>query len=196
MVDLRVERAHRQHPRLLRCAGLTLIFSRVFPMEKACVDLLLPIPCVVVLDIRNACVAWLSQVLKRHVSLLVVWTAYYFNKCTARGHANHADRMVGLVDLGSSVAEHALQAKKNPIIKIQRAHQQLLRAGLMQNVVSLELQNNGLTGVLPAELAALPAAKLLDVSGNALSGPLPLDWSRAKPLTLLLASGNALTGKP
>ena len=70
----------------------------------------------------------------------------------------------------------------------------MLCAGLMQNVVSLELQNNGLTGVLPAELAALPAVKLLDVSGNALSGGLPLDWSRATPLTLLMASGNSLTG--
>lgn len=67
-------------------------------------------------------------------------------------------------------------------------------AGLMVNLVSLELQSNTLEGTLPAGLAALPALKLLDASGNRLSGALPADWSAARPLTLLMLASNALTG--
>ena len=70
------------------------------------------------------------------------------------------------------------------------------RAGLMQNLVSLELQGNSLQGALPASLAALPGLKLLDASNNALAGPLPGDWGGASQLTLLMLPGNMLTGQP
>jgi hypothetical protein len=67
-------------------------------------------------------------------------------------------------------------------------------AGLMQNLVSLELQGNSLQGSFPAELAAMPALKLLDLTNNALGGQLPADWSGSPWLTLLMLSGNLLTG--
>ena len=75
------------------------------------------------------------------------------------------------------------------------AHAAAYGAGLMQSLVSLELQGNNLQGVLPGSLAALPGLKLLDASNNFLAGPLPPDWSGASQLTLLMLPGNLLTGE-
>jgi hypothetical protein len=69
------------------------------------------------------------------------------------------------------------------------------RAGLMQNLVSMELDGNSLEGTLPNGLAAMSSLKLLDLSSNYLTGTLPADWTGSPRLTLLLLGNNLLTGK-
>ena len=67
--------------------------------------------------------------------------------------------------------------------------------GLMQNLVSMELDGNSLEGTLPNGLAAMKSLKLMDLSSNYLSGTLPADWTGSPRLTLLLLGNNLLTGK-
>lgn len=69
------------------------------------------------------------------------------------------------------------------------------RAGLMQNLVSMELDGNSLEGTLPNGLAAMSSLKLLDLSSNYLTGTLPADWTGSPRLTLLLLGNNLLTGE-
>lgn len=66
--------------------------------------------------------------------------------------------------------------------------------GLMQNLVSMELDANNLEGTLPAAWAAFKSLKLMDLSTNYLTGALPTDWTGSPNLTLLLLGNNGFQG--
>jgi len=68
-------------------------------------------------------------------------------------------------------------------------------AGLIQNLVSMELDGNSLQGTLPAGLAAMKSLKLMDLSANYLTGALPADWTGSPNLALLVLGDNSLTGE-
>lgn len=67
--------------------------------------------------------------------------------------------------------------------------------GLMQNLVSMELDANNLEGTLPAAWAAMKSLKLMDLSTNYLTGSLPADWTGSPNLTLLLLGDNGFQGE-
>ena len=61
-------------------------------------------------------------------------------------------------------------------------------------VTRLNLDQNGLRGVLPAALGDLTALELLHLSGNRLSGAIPADLGRLANLKWLALFGNQLSG--
>ena len=58
-------------------------------------------------------------------------------------------------------------------------------------VTSLELGNNGLTGIIPVELAQLEHLVTIDFSGNELSGSIPSELAQLSQLTGLMLQDNA-----
>ncbi|CAB9505672.1 leucine Rich Repeat [Seminavis robusta] len=63
------------------------------------------------------------------------------------------------------------------------------------NMTSLELENVGLNGPLPMELASLPELKRLRLAGNVLYGTIPISYSSFPSLTSLDLEHNKLSGK-
>ena len=61
-------------------------------------------------------------------------------------------------------------------------------------VTRLELNENGLTGRMPAELGGLDNLRSLELSWNRLTGPIPPELGRLGNLTALYLHGNGLTG--
>jgi len=61
-------------------------------------------------------------------------------------------------------------------------------------VVRLELDDNALSGTVPAELGSLPELKRLDLPDNRLTGPIPVDLGNLTNLTNLELDDNELTG--
>ena len=61
-------------------------------------------------------------------------------------------------------------------------------------VIRLHLDNNGLTGPIPAELGNLDQLLTLDLSANALTGPIPAQLGSLGQLVGLSLAGNRLTG--
>ena len=62
------------------------------------------------------------------------------------------------------------------------------------HTVSLDLQDNALSGEIPAELVSFTNLEHLRLNDNQLSGEIPASLSRLENLTLLHLSGNQLTG--
>ncbi len=62
-------------------------------------------------------------------------------------------------------------------------------------VVLLELDGNGLSGPLPAELGNLAHLEWLDLSSNGLTGPVPAEVANLDRLRLLYLEQNALSGQ-
>ena len=62
------------------------------------------------------------------------------------------------------------------------------------SVTELELDDNGLTGTLPARLADLPYLRRLVLDGNEISGPIPPELGSVSRLTMLSLRGNSLDG--
>ncbi|MBD2704464.1 leucine-rich repeat domain-containing protein [Spirosoma sp. BT702] len=65
---------------------------------------------------------------------------------------------------------------------------------LAGRVSQLELQNNGLSGSIPASLSALTNLQQLNLSANQLSGSIPTSLSALTNLQRLTLSGNLLSG--
>ena len=61
-------------------------------------------------------------------------------------------------------------------------------------VVALELNGDGLTGTVTAELADLTALKYLSLNNNQLTGPIPPELGTMPELLLLMLAYNSLTG--
>ena len=66
--------------------------------------------------------------------------------------------------------------------------------GTPSRVTSLGLDNEGLTGNIPARLGSLTELRHLDLSGNSLTGAIPADLRLLPGLEELRLSGNSLTG--
>ncbi|MCP4220554.1 MAG: S8 family serine peptidase [bacterium] len=67
-------------------------------------------------------------------------------------------------------------------------------AAPLVHLTRLELENNQLTGPLPAEIGNLTALRILQVAGNLLDGPLPVQLGSLVDLEELLAAGNQFSG--
>lgn len=65
---------------------------------------------------------------------------------------------------------------------------------LNQRVIKLQLQENALTGTLPASLADLQGLQMLDLTKNALTGSIPTEFGNLSSLTHLDLSLNLLSG--
>jgi Leucine-rich repeat (LRR) protein len=63
-----------------------------------------------------------------------------------------------------------------------------------ENIVSLSLDDGGLTGTIPAEIGVLWQLQFLDMSDNALTGTIPLELGYLTNLQNLNVKGNALFG--
>ncbi|MCY3765936.1 MAG: M66 family metalloprotease [Gemmatimonadetes bacterium] len=61
-------------------------------------------------------------------------------------------------------------------------------------VIELQLRNNSLSGVIPAELGQLAELRELDLAGNALSGSIPPELGNLAHLESLALQGNQLSG--
>ncbi|KAK6133988.1 hypothetical protein DH2020_032264 [Rehmannia glutinosa] len=61
-------------------------------------------------------------------------------------------------------------------------------------VITLLLQDNNISGPIPAELGKLPKLKELDLSNNLLTGEIPSSLSQLKSLQYLRLNNNSLTG--
>ena len=59
---------------------------------------------------------------------------------------------------------------------------------------ALDLQNNALSGEIPAELVSFTNLEHLRLNDNQLTGEIPASLGRLENLTLLHLSGNQLTG--
>ena len=70
-----------------------------------------------------------------------------------------------------------------------------VRTNSAGRVVELKLDNNRLSGSIPAELGKLVHLQHLDLSNNNLSGPIPAELGNLTRLQQLILSHNALTGQ-
>lgn len=66
--------------------------------------------------------------------------------------------------------------------------------GQLPQLTDLRLRDNNLVGDVPPELGALSALERLDLAHNQLSGAIPAEWGRLTELRELRLSGNNLTG--
>lgn len=62
------------------------------------------------------------------------------------------------------------------------------------NVVALVLRENGLSGEIPASIAALTQLRVLSLATNQISGTIPAEITRMSSLVRLILSGNQLSG--
>lgn len=62
------------------------------------------------------------------------------------------------------------------------------------NVTGLNLNNNGLTGEIPAEIGKLTGLTSIELNNNRLSGPIPTEIGQLTELKTLRMGGNQLTG--
>ena len=62
-------------------------------------------------------------------------------------------------------------------------------------ITKLELQENGLSGEVPAELGSLSNLQELHLTRNQLTGPIPSELGRLVNLSILALGGNELTGE-
>ena len=68
-------------------------------------------------------------------------------------------------------------------------------SGSTKRVTKIELKNEGLDGVIPAELGDLTGLEELALSGNALRGQIPSELAKLTDLRKLLLDGNRLSGE-
>lgn len=67
---------------------------------------------------------------------------------------------------------------------------------MAQQLATLSLSFNNLTGTLPASIGALPSLKSIRLAGNSLGGKIPASYGSSRSLTDLSLNGNSFTSLP